>query len=795
MTDQRLYIDGELVDLGEDTKFTLSIKSNLFREISDIVSNNSYTIKLPKTVRNQRILGHSDLVQNGGSTFPYRYHTAQYFRNGVQLIRNGRAAVMSIGEDFEISIVWGLYPAFSELVNEDMSIQDIESDASILWPSSVTIDTYDNFIQRGYGYADYVPFFSIANEDEWSSINYTLGLLVANRYNLNEGEAIPTGTETGVVISVTPEKEYTDYRSAVRRFLPGSSMRIEGIVGGTDIRAYAILDQNYKVLELAPPAETDDDGNITGEPETLTVRSTVTSAWIVVNAYAPKSTALTFTVTEMITDIRRPTLRLNNNYIQPCVTMAWILSRIKELKGVTFQWPDAEQQYIDTLALPLISNNGSKYARGTNTEALFLELGNNDVITFHMEEVDNELFDVEQYATSNRLVAIGSRALFVQVEINYRWDASDTNPSGWQSTGNGGRVNFYNYYGNYAVMRIIHPTEDDEEEDVDEYVIGTSGEMSFLKNLETNMQGGYFYHKIIGYGNIDIVEGDIIEFVMRNEVSILDGTDITTGSLTMSTVTSDEVVKGAYFPIAANLPDISVTDIVKFLCAVTGTFPLQIQDESLVQFVTIDTIWDNISTPVDWTDKLIDSTCENKPKELEFKIGDYAQNNWYRWKIDERAYEDNDGSFKIDNKTLEDTKDIYEFPFASSDDNIVPIFDITLKRTNDMETTRYEETEEYDRNIEPRIMHVYSKGNTAALRFDMDMQEIIDTKYKNLAATLNAAKVIKETFTLSDIDIMEFDETRPVYLAQYGAYFAVTEIQVNEDGTSDVTMFQLVKVD
>ena len=82
MTDERLYIDGVLVDTDEDTKITMDIKSNLFRDVSKIASNTTYTVKLPKTVRNQMLLRHSDLVQSN-QDFPYQMHTARYFRNGV----------------------------------------------------------------------------------------------------------------------------------------------------------------------------------------------------------------------------------------------------------------------------------------------------------------------------------------------------------------------------------------------------------------------------------------------------------------------------------------------------------------------------------------------------------------------------------------------------------------------------------------------------------------------------------------------------------------------------------------
>lgn len=44
MNDERLYIDGELVDIDDTTKITMDIKSNLFRDVSQIVSNSTYTV-------------------------------------------------------------------------------------------------------------------------------------------------------------------------------------------------------------------------------------------------------------------------------------------------------------------------------------------------------------------------------------------------------------------------------------------------------------------------------------------------------------------------------------------------------------------------------------------------------------------------------------------------------------------------------------------------------------------------------------------------------------------------------
>ena len=84
MKDEQLYIDGELADIDENTKITLNYKSNLFRDVTKIVSNNSYTVKLPKTVRNMKIFKHVKLDDR----FPYKEHSVKYLRSGVEVIKN-----------------------------------------------------------------------------------------------------------------------------------------------------------------------------------------------------------------------------------------------------------------------------------------------------------------------------------------------------------------------------------------------------------------------------------------------------------------------------------------------------------------------------------------------------------------------------------------------------------------------------------------------------------------------------------------------------------------------------------
>ena len=165
-------------------------------------------------------------------------------------------------------------------------------------------------------------------------------------------------------------------------------------------------------------------------------------------------------------------------------------------------------------------------------------------------------------------------------------------------------------------------------------------------------------------------------------------------------------------------------------------------------------------------------------------MGDWCQHNWYRWKEDETVNGDYDADLLINNKNIEDTRDVITFPFAASDYNNVPMY-----TSNASSTTS---TEPSYSACKDRILRLIDDGNGKAMGiFDIDMQAIIRDKYSTLTQALNNARVIKENIIISNIELLDFDECRPVYFAQYGAYFAVTEIKAGSNGMAEVTMLQL----
>ena len=142
MRNDLLFIDGELVDLDDSTKITLNYKSNLFTDLSKIVSNNSYTIKLPKTVRNQRVIKHADLPACS-TDYPRKYHEARYIRNGVEIIPNGKAVVLSISEVIEVALTWGNFVSLSNLIGEGKTLNELFSEDYVQWDSNIAISDYE----------------------------------------------------------------------------------------------------------------------------------------------------------------------------------------------------------------------------------------------------------------------------------------------------------------------------------------------------------------------------------------------------------------------------------------------------------------------------------------------------------------------------------------------------------------------------------------------------------------------------------------------------------------------------
>lgn len=686
MKDERLYIDGELVDIDDTTKITMNIKSNLFRDVSKIASNSTYTVKLPKTVRNQMILKHADLVQARDS-YPYLTHTARYFRNGVEVIKDGRLTVLQVTETaVEVCIVWGLYPNFNKLINAGTTLNQLKSNDRLLYKSSNEVNTYEDALKANYFYADY---------DVWThekKVDYTWR------------------SGTGMTYPV----------SRVYSFISSSAFHGGKRAGETD-----------KGVEN----------------------------------------------------------------LHPVVKASYVLELVKKQTGIDFSFIGAAKEYIDTLIIPLINKKSNELTFDGQFKADIQASMNAGALPLKVTEASS-VFDAKVGNSVSLLNVKSDANVIVDFKGEWQFDMTGARPNGRSSwTSNGETMtydnyNFRNFY--YLKMTVTNGTESTE------YVIGKRE-----RNMVQVPAGyqGICKFEYTGYGKVEVKAGGNVKLEWLSDGGMKDAQFL--GGTLKTTLSSDETVpSGGYYPIAYNLPKIKIIDFVKFLAAITGTFPLQMSKDKIVEFVPLSTVWDNKRQAKDWTGRIIAQGNENKPKAIDFRMEDYAQHNYYKWKADDKVLGDYNGDLAINNETLDTEKTIFEFPFAATDGNNVPMYaapDYTSsgegvefgKRREEGKTTTEEKKPSYNA-CKDRILRL-TRGNDgkAAAVFDIDMQEIIRDKYRHVAESLQNAKIVTETVRIRDLELIDFDETKPVYLAQYGSYFAITEIKADENGYAEVTMFQL----
>ena len=710
MIDERLYIDDELVDLGSETKIILNIQSNLFRDVTQIASNSTYSVRLPKTPRNKRILNHIDMVQEKGE-YAYKFHRVRYFRNGLELIRDGRVTILKVTEkDIEVSIFWGLFSNFSTIVNAGLTLNKLESKDRIAFKRRNKVATYEEALKSKFFYAKYNPLKYEHKEYKvrWKNYQmrekrwYELWLyMMSPDWNYNEGD-------------VDLKKVNNDHNEFLKRMGLGDNAKEEEI-----------------------------------------------------------------------------------EYLHPVAKASYVLDLIRTTKNVDFQFKDEAHEYVDNLIMPLINKKANKLTFDgiLDCDLMAIDEFGSGYASVQMNK-ESSFFKLGNDGNKDILTVAEDVILHFEGVCKYEFKESR-----FKSMLNGLDYDLSIYEHNPFYLSIIVKKDGEETK---RYFIGENGYWKSDTNNETMELFCY------GRGEIGFKKDSEVTFYWSQETT---GTAYDTctrfsgGKIIARLPKNENVPYGGFFPIAHNLPNIKITDFVKFLSVITGTFPKQNTNNNTVEFVPFNTIWNNKAKALDWTTRIIRSGEESKPKDITFVVSGYAQNNWYKWKEDEEALKDKyNGNLTIDNKTLELSKVIFQFPFVASSDD-VPMYKYDGKVLVDEEgyliegmrsfggeapPTPQEDKERQYSACKDRIFKLKEDSNkNAVASFDFDMQEIIETKYKNLRTTLQKAKFITERVKIRDIELVDFDETKPIYLAQYGSYFAVVNIKSEGAGFADVTFLQL----
>lgn len=123
----RLYINGEPLQMARDTRITLTYTSPILTDITKQVANYSQTINVPRTPYNEALLGLPLSLDSraAGGTFRYRRQPARLERDGVTIAEGEAYLLDSSANDIAIAFVFGKIAGLEELKAYDGDINTL----------------------------------------------------------------------------------------------------------------------------------------------------------------------------------------------------------------------------------------------------------------------------------------------------------------------------------------------------------------------------------------------------------------------------------------------------------------------------------------------------------------------------------------------------------------------------------------------------------------------------------------------------------------------------------------------
>lgn len=248
-----------------------------------------------------------------------------------------------------------------------------------------------------------------------------------------------------------------------------------------------------------------------------------------------------------------------------------------------------------------------------------------------------------------------------------------------------------------------------------------------------------------------------------------------------------EYEKPVTLKVAPNLPDITQIDFLKAIMLMMGWYAEPMEGDSGIKMLPYSTITDNKSKAIDWSVKLVNKRIE--PTDIEFCISDMARKNYFRYAEDDTVTGDYDCYIEIDDDTLEISKDVVTLPFAATDKSTRILGGTT--ESIPLYTVAEDGKIEINTSITPRIFKITGTSLIKLNFDDLHWSKLINENWQAYQNIIRRPKIITEQVRLNAIDLKQIDMTIPVYISQYGSYFAILEIKTKNDDICDV---QLLKI-
>lgn len=444
----------------------------------------------------------------------------------------------------------------------------------------------------------------------------------------------------------------------------------------------------------------------------------------------------------------------SNVWYHPVITVKWILEKIQEESGVTFNFPSDKKTFIDKMIVPLLTRNDSQKINDAFPSSLQMVGYVIVESTFSYLKLNYIGDTTQQYASVGG--PYGDR-LYTKYPITLKVKGTIKMLVQYNSG-----MDLNNQYLN---LRVSHSD--------------SSGNITSVSTIERKNYAAYIeapnVRLLFNFDDLVSIESD--EFMHFTIKAIAKGASSSTLSLTV--YDRNEISFGEKFPLVPNLPDIKQIDFIKAVASMVGLFALP-DGENGIKFIPFDNLSANKSKAVDWTNRVIMAYNSVTPRNLQYTLDNIAQNNWFRYKEDDNVMGNYDGNIQVDDATIEYERDAITLPFSACSTKGGVAY-IPLYSYNEEGELEYNKTN-------PRILLI---DGTKGIFKGLEWTTLIANNYQTYKGLINNAKVVTEYIRLNSIELRDLEMDIPVYLAQYGCYLAIIEIKTKENDICECKLLKL----
>lgn len=443
----------------------------------------------------------------------------------------------------------------------------------------------------------------------------------------------------------------------------------------------------------------------------------------------------------------------------PVVSAKWLLDRIQSQFGVKFLFPSDKQDILQSLKIPLLKKEDAQKHVDANRVTLTLNGLKKTDGAFRFYQLLFyglvQSYYIEYY--KDGIFTSAFKPKFNDLQLNYSIDCKLVYVGG--------------AYKNGGYLDIVDADTGEIIDQVNACEVIDRGndnyECHFQKDLSLEP-----YDKTIYISTTVSKTGD-------------DSVSLVFGSITLeakvSEVGADIGEYNKFFTIP-NLPSIKLIDFIKSIAYMLGVFAVP-GDNNDIRFISFDSVIENKSNAVDWSGRVLFNDYGDVARNISYQLNDFTQKNWFRYKEDDNVTENYDSFIAVENRALDYERDAVSLPFSACD-TLGGVASILLYSYND------DGELEYDSGMNPRIV-LYDSETRSGVFYPLRWEELIRQHYASYQEVVRQPKVIKELVLLSAPELAVLDLLKPVYIRQYGSYFAIVKVKTKENNICEVELLKI----